>query len=162
MAISETPLRVLAQSKAPVHMSAGDVEVLLERDPMGPPGEAGPTDPAGLPDGRWLLLLEGVLGQRDATVLHLSWRQPRSGDGAAPAQPHLPLGSAALYGLRRASLTPAEPGLTLCVDVTAQRASWLAWWAQPGLPLELAIRAQPGLTASSALSIQCVRLVVSA
>lgn len=162
MAISGVPVRVLAQTSAPVHMAAGEVDVVLPRAPQGQPGEAGLPDAISLSQGHWLIQLDGVCGSRDATVLHLAWRRTPAVKGAETASPFLSLGSAALYGLRRASLETTEPGLTLCVDASTHRASWLAWWAQPGLPLELVIRAQPGMTATSALCIQRVRLLLGA
>ncbi len=166
MAISGVPMHVLAQNSAPVHMAAGEVELVLQREPLGLADGAGPPDALSLSQGRWLVQLDGVCGSRDATVLHLAWRRTPAvmgaEMGAETPSPFVALGSAALYGLRRASLETTEPGLTLYVDASAQRASWLAWWAQPGLPLELVIRAQPGMTASSALCIQRVRLLLEA
>ncbi len=169
MADLEAPLRVLAQSAGPLQWAGQDTELLLERVPQAQPGghgtpaDRGSPDPLSLHEGRWLILLDGVCGTHDATVLHLAWRPAPEADATAPASAQRRhLGSVALYGLRRASLEPGQSGLALSLDVTAQRDALLAWWSQSGQPLVLALSARPGAPVPVTLTLQAVRLAVSA
>lgn len=148
-------LLILASSATPVLVQDTGAEPALRGDP------AALTRWAGWPGGGQLgLLLDQIHGTHDATSLHVSMRRPEA-DRAQPAalQESL-LATAALYGLRRASVAAPKQGLTLHLDITAHEA-----WLRPLLlacasaPLSLVIHTRPTLPTGVTISITRVCIV---
>lgn len=91
----------------------------------------------------------------DATALHISMRLPETDAPQPNAWEDILLASAALYGLRRASVAgPEQQGLTLQLDITAQAIRLRPLLlASANAPLILVIRTRPALPAGVTISI---------
>ena len=150
-------LLILASSASatPVLVQDTGAEPALRGDP------AALTRWAGWPGGGQLgLLLDQIRGTHDATALHVSMRRPEA-DRARPAASQLSLlATAALYGLRRASVAAPKQGLTLHLDITAHEA-WLRplLLASASAPLSLVIHTRPTLPTGVTISMTRVCIV---
>lgn len=141
---------ILASSAAAVLVQDTGTELALRRDPAAMTRWAG----AGPGGGQLSLWLDQIQGMHDATALHISMRRPEA-DAPQPTAWHdVLLGSAGLYGLRRASVAGPKQGLTLHLDITAH-AAWLRplLLASANAPLTLVIHPRPTLPADATISI---------
>lgn len=148
----DSSLHILATSATPVLVQDTGTELTLWRNPAAIARWAG-TQPD---NGQISLLLDQIQGTHDATVLHTSMRLPEADVPQPTAWQEIQLVSAALYGLRRASVARSErqQGLTLLLDITAQVA-WLhpLLLASANTPLILVIRTRPTLPVGVQISI---------
>jgi tyrosinase len=123
-AATRTELVGASQAAIPIGRTGATTSVTLDPAARGrvsaslDAAVAGPTPEAAEPD-RVFLNLENVRGTHDASVLSVYLNLP---PGAAPADhPELLAGSAALFGLRRASRQDGEhagQGLSFILDIT--------------------------------------------
>ena len=142
-------LLILASSAKPVLVRDTGTSLALRGDP------AAITRWAGRPDGGPLsLLLDQIQGTHDATALHVSMRRPQADAPQSAASQDILLATAALYGLRLASVSGAKQGLTLHLDITAH-AAWLRLLllASADAPLSLVIHTRPTLPTGVTISI---------
>jgi tyrosinase len=108
---------------------------------------------------RIYLTLEGIRGTRDATTLTVYLRFPD--DGAFSRHPEFRAGTAALYGIRRASVrTPQGPGegLDSTFDVTPFFRDLSPAMTSSGSELIVSIRLRKELPASAGITIGRVAL----
>lgn len=148
---------ILASSAAAVLVHDTGTEVALQRDP------AAITRWAGQPDsGHLSLWLDHIQGTHDATALHVSMRRLASDAPQPGAGRETLLATAALYGLRRASVAGAKQGLTLHLDISAH-AAWLRplLLASADTPLTLVIHTRPTLPTGVTISITRVCIAAS-
>ena len=147
----DNSLLVLASSDTPVLVHDTGTELALRRDSAAIARWAG----AQPDDGRLSLLLDQVQGTHDATALHMSMRLPEADAPQPTAAQDILLASAALYGLRRASIARSgQQGLTLHLDITAQAARLRPLLvASADAPLILVIRARPTLPVGVKISM---------
>ena len=143
-------LLLLATSATAVLVQGSGTELELRRDPAAIARWAGarPDDP------QLSLLLDQIQGTHDATVLRISMRPPEADAPLPAAWQEIQLASAALYGLRRASVVPPKQGLTLPLDISAQAGRLRPLLlASANAPLTLVIRTRPTLPVGVAISI---------
>ena len=150
-------LLILASSASatPVLVQDTGAEPALRGDP------AALTRWAGWPGGGQLgLLLDQIRGTHDATALHVSMRRPEADRARPAASQESLLATAALYGLRRASVAAPKQGLTLHLDITAHEA-WLRplLLASASAPLSLVIHTRPTLPTGVTISMTRVCIV---
>lgn len=148
-------LLILASSATPVLVQDTGTDLALRGDP------AALTRWAGWPGGGQLgLLLDQIHGTHDATALHVSMRRPEPDRAQPAASQESLLATAALYGLRRASVAGPKQGLTLHLDITAHEA-WLRplLLASASAPLSLVIHTRPTLPTGVTISITRVCIV---
>jgi hypothetical protein len=145
----ENSLLILATTAGPVLVQGSGTELVLRGDTQAITrwADARSDSP------QLSLWLDGIQGTHDATALHVSMRRLEA-DGPSTAGRETLLGTAALYGLRLASVAGSRQGLTLHLDITAHAARLRPLLlASVHQPLTLAMEARPVLPAGVTISI---------
>jgi hypothetical protein len=158
---SSRPLRSLASSGQAIVVQSAGVEALL-RIEIDAAAVLASADAATAV--RFYLLLEQVRGTHDATVLQVYLREPdpvrTSPNGA------LFLGSAALFGLRRATAAAPHSGMACVLDITAHEAVLRAVIgraiAHPNVQFDLLVRPHPPLPPGTSIDIGRIGICIEA